>query len=59
MLKFEPITKYEKGVVFSLLSRSFAEVLNDSLEEKMKQVYYQNFKVKVSGKCRSRKYLGD
>lgn len=37
MLKFEPITKYEKGVVFSLLSQSFAGVLDDGLEEKIKQ----------------------
>lgn len=37
MLKFEKITKYEKGIVFSLLSQSFAEVLDDSLGEKMKQ----------------------
>ena len=37
MLKFEPITKYQKGLVFSLLSQSFAEVLGDGLEEKIKQ----------------------
>jgi GNAT superfamily N-acetyltransferase len=37
MLRFESITKYEKGFVFSLLSQSFAELWNDELEEKMKQ----------------------
>ncbi|MHC4124608.1 MAG: GNAT family N-acetyltransferase, partial [Planctomycetota bacterium] len=37
MLKFEPITKYDKGFVFSLLSQSFAELWNDELEEKIKQ----------------------
>ncbi|MHC4636776.1 MAG: GNAT family N-acetyltransferase [Planctomycetota bacterium] len=37
MLKFEPIPKYEKGVVFSLLSQSFVELWNDELEEKIKQ----------------------
>jgi hypothetical protein len=37
MLKFEPITKYEKGVVFSLLSQSWAELWNDELEKKIKQ----------------------
>ena len=37
MLKFEPITKYEKGIVISLLSQSWAELWNDELEEKMKQ----------------------
>jgi GNAT superfamily N-acetyltransferase len=37
MLKFEPITKYERGLIFRLLSQSFAEVLNDELQAKIKQ----------------------
>jgi len=37
MLKFEQITEYEEGIVFSLLSQSFAEVLDNGLEEKIKQ----------------------
>lgn len=37
MLKFKQITEYEPGIVFSLLSQSFAELWNDELEEKMKQ----------------------
>jgi GNAT superfamily N-acetyltransferase len=37
MLKFEPITKYEKGTIFSLLLQSFAELWNDELEEKIKK----------------------
>jgi GNAT superfamily N-acetyltransferase len=37
MLKFEPITKFERGLIFRLLSQSFAEVLNDELQAKIKQ----------------------
>lgn len=37
MLKFESVTKYEEGIVFSLLSQSWAELWNDELEEKIKQ----------------------
>jgi N-acetylglutamate synthase-like GNAT family acetyltransferase len=37
MLTFEPITKFERGIIFQLLSQSFAELLNDDLEKKIKQ----------------------
>lgn len=37
MLKFKRITEYEPGIVFSLLSQSFAEVLDDGLEGKIKE----------------------
>jgi len=37
MLKFEPITKYEEGTVFSLLSQSLAAIWNDKLEKKIRQ----------------------
>ena len=37
MLKFSKITEFEPGKVFSLLSRSFAELWNEDLEEKIRQ----------------------
>ena len=37
MLEFSEITEYEQGIAFSLLSQSFAEVLDEMLEEKIKQ----------------------
>jgi GNAT superfamily N-acetyltransferase len=37
MLKFEPIRKFKHGLIFRLLSQSFAELINDELEEKIKQ----------------------
>ena len=37
MLTFKQIAEYEPGIVFSLLSQSFAEALDDMLEEKIKQ----------------------
>lgn len=37
MLKFKQITEYEPGVVFSLLSQSFAELLNDEFERKLRR----------------------
>ena len=37
MLKFSKITEYEPGIIFSLLSRSFAGVWDEMLEEKIKQ----------------------
>lgn len=37
MLKFSQTTGYEPGIIFSLLSRSFAEVLDEMLKEKVKQ----------------------
>ena len=37
MLKFKQITEYEPGIIFSLLSQSFGEVLDGMLEEKIKQ----------------------
>lgn len=37
MLKFEPITKYEKGILFSLLSQSWAKVWNDELEQSLRE----------------------
>lgn len=37
MLKFEPVTKCEKGIVFSLLSQSWAELWDDELSEKIKR----------------------
>ena len=37
MLKFSKITEYEPGIIFSLLSQSFDEVLDGGLEEKMRQ----------------------
>ena len=38
LLRFSEITKYEQGTVFSLLSHSFAKILDDGLEEKIKQL---------------------
>lgn len=43
MLKFEPIIKYKKGFVFSLLSLGFAGVLDDELEEKIEDFDRQVF----------------
>ncbi len=37
MLKFSGIAEYKPGVIFSLLSQSFAELWNDELEEKIRQ----------------------
>ena len=37
MLKFRQINEYEPGIIFSLLSESFAELWNDKLEEKIRQ----------------------
>lgn len=37
MLKFKRTTEYEPGIVYSLLSQGFAEVLDEMLEEKIKQ----------------------
>ena len=37
MLKFTKTTEYETGIVFSLLSQSWAELWNEELEEKIKQ----------------------
>ena len=37
MLTFEDISDYKPGIIFSLLSQSFAELWNDELEEKIKQ----------------------
>lgn len=37
MLTFEPIIKYEKGIIFTLLSQSFSEVSDEKLEEIMRQ----------------------
>ena len=37
MLKFEPVTQHEKGIIFSLLSQSWIELWNDELQEKIKQ----------------------
>jgi GNAT superfamily N-acetyltransferase len=37
MLKFSKPTEYEPGTVFSLLSRSFAELRNEDLEEKIRK----------------------
>ena len=37
MLSFENISGYEPGIIFSLLSKSFAELLDNELKEKMKQ----------------------
>jgi GNAT superfamily N-acetyltransferase len=36
MLKFEPITKYKKGLIFSLLSQSFEELWNEKLDCKIR-----------------------
>ncbi|MCK4850625.1 MAG: GNAT family N-acetyltransferase [Phycisphaerae bacterium] len=36
-LTFIPITKHQPGTIFSLLSRSYAPIWNDELEEKMRQ----------------------
>jgi RimJ/RimL family protein N-acetyltransferase len=36
MLKFESITKYEKGLIFSLLSQTFAELWNEKLDFKIR-----------------------
>ena len=36
MLKFTKTTEHEPGIVFSLLSQSWAELWNDELEEKIK-----------------------
>ena len=44
MLKFEPITKYEYGTIFLLLSQSFTKLWNDELEEKIKQFDKEIFK---------------
>jgi GNAT superfamily N-acetyltransferase len=52
MLKFEPIIKFERGLVFRLLSQSFAEFLNDELEEKIKQFDKESFgNPDTVGKC--------
>ncbi len=52
MLKFEPITKYEKGFVFSLLSQSFAKLWNNELEEKIKRFVKEVFgKPDTVGAC--------
>lgn len=37
MFNFEPVKKYEKGIVFSLLSQSWEELWNNELEEIIKQ----------------------
>jgi len=37
MLTFEPIIKYEKGLIFTLLSQSFSGVSDEKLEEIMRQ----------------------
>jgi len=37
MIEFSRITEYEPGIIFSLLSQSFAELWNDELEEKIRQ----------------------
>lgn len=37
MLTFEPIIKYKKGLIFTLLSQSFSEVSDEKLEEIMRQ----------------------
>jgi GNAT superfamily N-acetyltransferase len=37
MLKYEPVTKYKRGFIFSLLQQSFADLWNDELEKKMRQ----------------------
>ncbi len=36
-LKFESVTNYERGFIFSLLQQSFAELWNNEMEEKIKQ----------------------
>jgi predicted acetyltransferase len=36
MLRFEPITKYKQGLIFSLLSQSFAQLWNEKLEIKIR-----------------------
>lgn len=43
VLKFEPIIKFEQGLIFRLLSQSFAEILNEELEEKIKQFDKETF----------------
>jgi GNAT superfamily N-acetyltransferase len=35
MLKFEPITKFERGLIFQLLSQSFSDVLDNALKQKI------------------------
>jgi len=37
MLEFRQITEYKKGIVFSLLSHSFAELLNPEFETKIRK----------------------
>jgi GNAT superfamily N-acetyltransferase len=37
VFKFEPVTKYKRGVIFSLLQQSFAGLWNDDLEKKTRQ----------------------
>ncbi len=37
MLKFEPVTKYVKGIVFSLLKKSYEKVWNDKLEKSLRK----------------------
>src|SRR3989339_1231936 len=44
MLKFEPVKKYEEGIIFSLLSQSWKKLWNDELEEKIKQFDQEVFK---------------
>lgn len=44
MLKFQPVAKYGKGVVFSLLQQSWVELWNDNLEDKIKQYEREIFK---------------
>ena len=37
MLKFEPITKYPPGIIFSLLKKSYEKVWNGELERSLKE----------------------
>lgn len=44
MLKFEPVAKYEKGIVFSLLQQSCVEVWNDAWEDATRRYEGEIFK---------------
>ena len=44
MLKFKPVAKYEKGIVFSLLLQSWKELWNDKIENRVKQYEREIFK---------------
>ena len=52
MLEFSEVTEYQPGILFSLLSRSWAEIMNDELEKKMRVFDREVFEnVETVGAC--------